>query len=578
MEINLVMIPTGDRYDDLKGKFKLRYDIGELLEKGNPDRIKKIMECAKNATVILSDVVYDKMIPPLEYDFPCKVYVITEGKIRTEGNVESFSTLDEALKMVSTDKAYIIADQKMCKECFDNDIPDNIYGILSTEYTVDVAHEDTFTFPIPEKLACGTSNTPSKYFRWSNGYNEFNDVSNLEIARFPYVIYREFNVADYQYKHLVTNILMDGSMKDTRAGKTRSLFAQSLRFNISKRAPILTTKKMFMKGCIHELLWFISGDTNIKYLVDNGVHIWDDDAYRHYLNLVDRHNKNTQEEPEKKWFCREALNKVSKEEFMEGVKRGDQIHIVFDKHAYLMSYQPNAFEFTYTFGDLGPVYGHQWNKWYPLEDNGDGYYRGGKGQLETIIETLKTNPDDRRMLISSWNVTDLHEMALPPCHYSCQFYSTPMSEEKRIERFMDMLDDNKKAKFMDLSTEEIRTRMDEQGFPTRTLSLLWNQRSVDVGLGLPFNIMSYALLVYMVAQCVNMLPEELVFFGGDCHIYVNQIEQLKEQMGRRVSRYPSPVIRLNPEIKNIKEFKYEDIKIEEYRSYPTVKMPLSTGL
>ena len=186
---------------------------------------------------------------------------------------------------------------------------------------------------------------------------------------------------------------------------------------------------------------------------------------------------------------------------------------------------------------------------------------------------LKNNPDDRRMIISAWNVGEMSRMALPPCHYACQFYSREMDEGERIDAYIE-----RHPECRDKTTKEVLSEMAYENFPTRTLSCLWNQRSVDVGLGLPFNIMSYALFTYMIAQCVNMLPEELIFMGGDCHIYEDHIEKMQEQAGRQVNRYSSPTLNLNPKVNKIEDFTYEDIKVEGYHSYPAVKMPLSVGL
>ena len=338
------------------------------------------------------------------------------------------------------------------------------------------------------------------------------------------------NHVDEQYLNLVNEILEKGVEKDTRAGKTLSLFGKQLKFNLKEGLPMLTTKKMFAKGVIHELLWFLKGDTNIKYLVDNGVHIWDDDAYRYYLTLVDKHNEATQTEPEYDWFKRTAITKLSKEEFIEKVKEGAKTWIIVDKKAYIMSSLPNAFEYEYQFGDLGPVYGHQWRNW------------NGIDQVKELIDKLRNNPDDRRLIISAWNVSEIPDMALPPCHYSCQFYTKKLENGKR------------------------------------ELSCMWNQRSVDCGLGLSFNILSYSILTHMVAQCCDMEVGELIFSGGDVHVYKNHIEPLKEQLTRNPHMYALPTLKLNPTITEIDDFTYEDIKIEGYKSYPVIKMPLSVGL
>lgn len=375
------------------------------------------------------------------------------------------------------------------------------------------------------------------------------------------------NHVDEQYLNLVNEILEKGVEKDTRAGKTLSIFGKQLKFNLKEGLPMLTTKKMFAKGVIHELLWFLKGDTNIKYLVDNGVHIWDDDAYRYYLTLVDKYNEATQTEPEYDWFKRTAITKLSKEEFIEKVKEGAKAWIVVDKKAYIMSSLPNAFEYEYQFGDLGPVYGHQWRNW------------NGIDQVKELIDKLRNNPDDRRLMISAWNVSAIPDMALPPCHYSCQFYTKKMTIKERKQWAIDnRIEFEHYDCYSNPSDEEIVEMFDKAGVPKRKLSCMWNQRSVDCGLGWSFNLLSYSVLTHMIAQCVNMDVDEVIFSGGDVHVYKNHIEPLKEQLTRNPHLYALPTLWLNPEKKNIDDFTYEDIKIIGYKSYPAIKMPLNVGL
>ena len=375
------------------------------------------------------------------------------------------------------------------------------------------------------------------------------------------------NHVDEQYLNLVNEILEKGVEKDTRAGKTLSIFGKQLKFNLKEGLPMLTTKKMFAKGVIHELLWFLKGDTNIKYLVDNGVHIWDDDAYRYYLTLVDKHNEATQTEPEYDWFKRTAITKLSKEEFIEKVKEGAKAWIIVDKKAYIMSSLPNAFEYEYQFGDLGPVYGHQWRNW------------NGVDQVKEVIEKLRNNPDDRRIMISAWNVSAIPDMALPPCHYSCQFYTKKMTIKERKQWAIDnRIEFEHYDCYSNPSDEEIVEMFDKGGVPKRKLSCMFQMRSNDIGCGTAFNWLSYALMTHIIAQCVNMDVDELIYTVGDAHIYKNHIEPLKEQLTRNPHLYALPTLWLNPEKKNIDDFTYEDIKIIGYKSYPAIKMPLNVGL
>jgi len=344
------------------------------------------------------------------------------------------------------------------------------------------------------------------------------------------------NHVDEQYLNLVNEIIEHGEEKDTRAGKTHSLFSRQMRFNLKEGLPMLTTKKVFSKGVIHELLWFLKGDTNIKYLVDNGVHIWDDDAYRYYLELMQlnlNHNKKA----------------LAKEDFLTHL--GESL--------FLKTKHDDTYT-KYCYGDLNHVYGYQWTKW------------GGHNQIQEVIDTLKTNPDDRRMIVSAWNVEDIPDMALPPCHFCCQFYTKKMTLEDRHRKMYEMIPH--------LATHTLMTHeeYDKIGVPSRKLSCCFHMRSNDLGSGTSFNWLSYAILTHMIAQCVNMDVDELIYEVGDAHIYDNHIEPLKEQLKRNPHMYALPKLELNPEIKNINDFTYDDIKIVGYESYPAIKLPLNVGL
>lgn len=257
-----------------------------------------------------------------------------------------------------------------------------------------------------------------------------------------------------QYQDLLRTILETGSYKSDRTGTgTYSIFGYQMRFDLSQGFPLLTTKKLHLRSIIYELLWFLQGDTNIKYLKDHGVSIWDEWA---------------------------------------------------DKN-----------------GDLGPIYGHQWRSW--------GTPDGGKvDQISQLIEQIKTNPDSRRLMVCAWNVGEIDKMALPPCHVLFQFY---------------------------VNNGEI--------------SLQLYQRSADVFLGVPFNIASYTLLLMMVAQVCGLKPKEFVHTLGDAHIYSNHVEQAKLQLSR--DPRPLPTMCINPEVKDIFSFQYEDFQLENYDPHPHIK-------
>jgi thymidylate synthase len=349
------------------------------------------------------------------------------------------------------------------------------------------------------------------------------------------------NSVDKQYKELLQHILTKGRVKKDRTGTgTISVFDYTMKFNMKEGFPILTSKKVFFKGVIHELIWFLRGETNIKYLVDNGVHIWDGDCYKSYEKRWEREGK----------FLSPPVNKFTKEEFVNEIKNNSLI--------------------AEELGELGPVYGMQWRNWKFTDKFTNGeqitYVNGKIDQIQNLIDDLRTNPDDRGLIVSTWNVADLKKMALRPCHNFFQCYTYEMTEEERIREWCDSL--GKDISYGDDMTSE---KLDELNFPKRKLSLKWNQRSVDVGLGWSFNCASYATLLHLFAKEVNMIPDELIFTGGDCHIYLNHVEGLKKQLTQE--SYPLPTLKLHN--LSLDELKYEDIELVGYKSAPTIKLELS---
>ena len=331
---------------------------------------------------------------------------------------------------------------------------------------------------------------------------------------------KKINKTNREYKKVVAGVLANGVKKKTRSGEVISTFGQQIRFDLRDGFPLISLKKVYIKGVVKELLWFISGNTNIKTLYENNVHIWDKDAYRYFLEK----------------FPYEATH-ITEDNFYEMVGK----QTIFPLYCYIYDNIKNKYEkkqTVYTAGDLGPVYGRQWRVWNNHID-----------QLYDVIQTLKTDPDNRRLIVSAWNVEYIPDMALPPCHVMYQFYTRKLSSEER-----------------------------EKYKCERALSLMWTQRSVDVFLGLPFNIASYGLLLSMVAQCVGMLPEMLIGSLGDTHIYANHLDAVNELLLRNCDTYTEPTLRLNPEIRRIDDFKYEDIEICDYNSYGVIKAPLSVGL
>jgi thymidylate synthase len=327
------------------------------------------------------------------------------------------------------------------------------------------------------------------------------------------------NGLDEQYIDLLKDILNNGVEKTDRTGTgTISVFGRQIRHKMSDGFPLLTTKKMYFKGIITELIWFLRGDTSIEYLLKNDCNIWTGDAYQSYLKECER-------------------LPYTKEEFIDRIKTND--------------------EFAKTWGSLGKIYGYQWRKW---NDNID--------QISELIKQLKENPDSRRLLVSAWNISDLPNQVLPPCHYSFQVYTRELSLDERINIY------NSGVVPMNQSSDYFHWHMDDYGIPRRAISLMYNARSQDVPLGTPYNISSYSLLLMMIAKQVNMLPDEVIANMGDCHIYKNQIEGVKEQITKEP--YPLPTLKISDRIVNdISEYNLDDFKLENYQSHKKIYFPLS---
>ena len=375
------------------------------------------------------------------------------------------------------------------------------------------------------------------------------------------------NKVDRQYLDIAQDILDNGYKKQTRAGEVLSVFDRTMRFDLKEGLPLLTTKKVFTKGCIYELLWFLAGDTNIKFLVDHNVNIWTDDAYRYYNELVDRHNKCAEKVTQHGWFDQQPITPCSKEEFVEHVKNGDKQNLIIDENNYVMSYQPNAWNWDYQYGDLGDVYGKQWRS----------YGFSGFDQIQHIVDMLRTNPDDRRMLCVAFNPDAIYlergrGVALPPCHVMFQFYSRELRLSERIAWY------NMQNPNNNLPEDASEEWVDRLGIEKRELSLSFSMRSNDWPLGAPINIESYSILCYMVAKVVNMVPGEVIYHGEDVHIYTNQIDGIKEQLNRKGSDI-LPKLKFTPgkEFKELSDFTYDDFIIEDYYPDPIIKFPLSVG-
>jgi thymidylate synthase len=440
------------------------------------------------------------------------------------------------------------------------------------------------------------------------------------------------NKLDLDYQALLQDILDNGVEKKDRTGtETISVFGRQIRHNMKDGFPLLTTKKMPFKTIVTELLWFLRGDTNIKYLVDNGCNIWNGDAYKNYVDTVD-----------KMWLKSGIgdLDDMIYDRLLLVV--GDEIRLLTQEEFIYTIKLDN--EFAKRWGDLGPIYGNQWRNWKGFRHGWhdvakviDGStephidWLNGIDQITSLINDLKTNPDSRRLMVNAWNVGELDQMVLPPCHYGFQVYTRELSHKERFT----IHSNNPIAIQAALDNKPLTE--EETNTPTRAISLMWNQRSVDTFLGLPFNIASYGLLLEIIAKEVNMVPDELIGNLGDVHLYSNHIEQAKEQIGRHYTieervqlipegvlsqesveyfnlnkrtnseinvalakynispglhtrrPFPLPILNINTEFwktqsgecgvgpldTNLQGFEISDFEIVNYQSHPTIKAPLS---
>jgi thymidylate synthase len=378
------------------------------------------------------------------------------------------------------------------------------------------------------------------------------------------------NNIDKSYQALLQDILDNGIVKSDRTGTgTISVFGRQIRHKMSDGFPLLTTKKMAWKSIVAELLWFLRGDTNIKFLLDYDCHIWDGDAYKNYSktidNVIDGYKSGDimgMQPHIEKWFSNsDELTPLTKEEFIKNIKT--------DK------------EFAERWGELGPIYGKQWRSWLKVGEEID--------QIQNLINELKTNPDSRRLMVSAWNVGQLDEMILPPCHYGFQIYTRELDIKERWESRLKYYRSDEPIPW-DRMAYPSHSYLDKFNLPTRAISLMWNQRSVDTFLGLPFNIASYALLLEILAKEVNMVPDELIGNLGDVHLYSNHIEQAKMQILRKPFNLPKVNIternwyqhelvkeRLGPKTfsEKILSYRPDCFELIGYESHSGIKAPLS---
>jgi len=372
------------------------------------------------------------------------------------------------------------------------------------------------------------------------------------------------NEVDRQYKELIKKILDEGVEKKDRTGVgTKSIFGHIMRFKMSDGFPLLTLRKIHVKSVIHEMLWFLGafedeyrefGNTNIRYLLDNSVTFWSEWPYHHYLKLRE---------------YRPELPEFTMKQFEEKIKIDDK--------------------FAREFGSIGKGYGHQWLKFgsvieekivdrevpapKTLDDIEDTIkqnmmrkeikYYPGFNQIDGLLEELKKDPDSRRLILMAWKPDEISEALLPPCHYGFQLYTYRMPANERIKEYLKWTKEN--------NAEAVP--MDQCDFPKRKISMMLQIRSNDIFLGNPYNIAEYSLLLHMIAQVSNMIPNELIVNIGDAHLYNNSIDAAKTLLERE--SFELPQIRLKSGIKNIYDFRYDDIEIINYKSHSNIKVDVA---
>ena len=388
------------------------------------------------------------------------------------------------------------------------------------------------------------------------------------------------NSLDKQYQALLQDILDNGTKKQTRTGTDSiSIFGRQIRHKMSEGFSLLTTKKMAWKQIVTELIWFLSGRTDLRWLLQHDNTIWVGDAYKLYLTAAKQLTEPDyfllMEDP-----SANCVRMLTQKEFIQRILMDD--------------------DFNAQFGDLGSIYGKQWRSWkqfvpYNITEDGCKVATISTDQIANLISELKTNPDSRRLMVSAWNVGELDQMVLPPCHYGFQVYTRELTHQERSD-----LKNSPPYRYGKPANGKLidERLLDSNNVPKRAISLMWNQRSVDVPLGLPFNIASYGLLLHLIAKMVNMVPDQLIGNLGDCHIYLNQVDGVREQLTR--DPYELPGLRINTEFwptesgecgvgpidaQAVLECLWDDsfcaclmesdIQLVDYHSHPKIKFPLS---
>lgn len=518
--------------------------------------IKRFASLTKGSAVIMGRKTWESLgCEPLKDRL--NIIVSASGntivEVKDLDTVAVVNSIENALKLAEQrgyPEAFFIGGSSIYSEALKKDLVDMIYLTIVrnvSSQAFDRYFQDFYTF-----IDAGKPRTDN--LNWTS----YVEKSTAEYTFINFYRTRAKAEHDRVYFDLLRNVLANGKEMPTRVGPAISIFDASIRFDMRQGLPILTTKKMAFNAIKTELCWFLKGCKNIKYLNDRRVHIWDKDAYSYFLRLFERYNAYQD--------CSDTYgNKLSPEYFpLE--------HLSFERFMELVDMQHKLVllevidgrtvsDMEYTFGDVGPIYGAQWLN----------FNNSGINQIDMLINTLRRDPTNRRMIISAWNPEALIDMALPPCHYAMEFYTEPLSREHRLELYAEKVGQTKSG------AAPHRAELDRVGIPKYYLSMRWIQRSCDTALGVPFDITSYAILLSIISSIVNMIPKELIGSLGNVHIYKQHEKAVKRILNRNPYLFSGMAkLHLPPQVNAYKELEPEMIQLENYKSYPAVEFELFT--
>lgn len=519
-----------------------------------PD-IKRFASITKGHAVIMGRKTWDSIGKPLTDRI--NIVVSASGNTVIEAkdikSVYVANSIAYAVKLAESlrcDEVFFIGGTEIYKQVLAADMVDTIYmsiikGVSRQKF--DRYFEDFYSFMDGKE--------PAKNLKQGWTYEIESDTRDYMFINF----YRKRSSSEHDkvYFDALKNVLANGTDMPTRVGPARSLFDTTLRFDMRDGLPVITTKKMALNAIKTELCWFLKGCKNIKYLHDHNVHIWDKDAYAYYQRLFSQYYA-FQFDPGS--HTDELLNEFP----LQDISFNTFLHFVECQYKLIFVDTEDGHsigDLEYTFGDVGPIYGAQWIN----------FNNSGINQIDALINTLRKDPTNRRLIISAWNPEAMPLMALPPCHYAMEFYTEPIPREMRYEIYKD------KIGFVSNAKEPSTYECDRLGVPKYYLSLRWIQRSCDMALGVPFDITSYALLLSIIGNIVNMIPKNLIGSLGNTHIYNAHIPAVKNMLRRNPYLFAgSAKVSLPPQVNAYKELEPEMIQIEDYKSYQSVKFDLFT--